>query len=46
MTAQEEKQLLQDMHIVKIENHIQTAAVILFFAFGIATISDFYKKLK
>ena len=38
--------LIQDMHELKVENRIQTVAVVLFFFFGVATIYDISKKLK
>ncbi len=40
------EELKKDMRILKMENHIQTAAVILFFFFGIATLYDIRKKIK
>jgi hypothetical protein len=36
--------LRKDMRILKIENAIQTGAVIILFFFGVATLRDFYKK--
>jgi len=38
--------LKKDMQVLKVENHIQTAAVLLFFFFGIATLADIYKTKK
>jgi len=40
------QQLKKDMYILKVENGIQTVAVLLFFFFGVATIYDITKKLK
>ena len=39
-------QLKKDMRELKIENRIQTVAVLVFFFFGVATIYDIRKKLK
>jgi hypothetical protein len=46
MTIQDEEQLKKDVHIIKIENHLQTLAVVVFFLFGIATIQDLKNKIK
>jgi hypothetical protein len=45
-TKYDEDKLKKDMRELKIENRIQTVAVILFFFFGIATIADIYRKIK
>lgn len=39
-----EKQLENDIKVIKIQNTIQTIAVIVFFFFGIGTINDLMKK--
>ncbi len=38
--------LKKDMYELKVENRIQTVAVVLFFFFGVATIYDISKKIK
>jgi hypothetical protein len=38
--------LMKDMHELKVENRIQTIAVVLFFFFGVATIYDISNKIK
>jgi len=39
-------ELKRDIKLIKLENHVQTAAVLLFFFFGVATIYDIHKKIK
>jgi hypothetical protein len=38
------EQLEKDIKVIKIQNTIQTIAVIVFFFFGIGTINDLMKK--
>lgn len=40
------EQFKKDMYILKVENAIQTGAVVLFFFFGIATLRDILKHVK
>lgn len=40
------EQLHKDMQELKLENRIQTLAVVLFFFFGVATIYDLKKRVK
>lgn len=39
-------QMKKDMRELKIENRVQTIAVLVFFFFGVATITDIIKKSK
>lgn len=40
------EELKKDMKILKFQNTIQTVAVLIFFFFGISTITDLTKKIK
>ena len=46
MADQDYEKLQKDMFELKVENRIQTVAVLLFFFFGVATVYDIHKKLK
>jgi hypothetical protein len=39
-----EKELQKDIKVIKIQNAIQTIAVVVFFFFGIGTINDLMKR--
>ena len=39
-----EKELEKDIKVIKIQNAIQTIAVVVFFFFGIGTINDLMKR--